>query len=339
MLYISLTKKNCISELITLAKDKICSGLVNSCIDMTEWITAMSHESSVGSRAILLNIIYDLEVPQTLQNEHLCKFFQSLGISWQHSSGQSATSIFCEVSKSNDNYLCQGSEVVTAGIQCSRVMDVKTLFENNINKKVLGWWISEEPLEEWQIEILEEPGISTTIGKGEVKGRSRPIAWVTKTGSLDEIFDEHESTSERASIIRNCLGLNHFREGVQLIEVQYHQEIIERTHLKSPMFLDGCYSSSYITQPIYRSLLSDDGWGTTVNLETYEEGLPEAVHTPISFGEGFTLRYIGQAAVLELPYDSQKFINSFPISWSGDSSTHLVDLVIKLVARCNGSSI
>jgi hypothetical protein len=292
---------------------------------MCDWTQAMSADKCVGSQAIILNILYDLKNPPLERGSALCEFFQALEERWTENHTD-VFSDFCQVIEENDNYLCQGPEVPGDYQECSRIVEVSSFYAKNVRLRELGWLLpgpGEQP-PEWQVRRLEQSNAPAEIGKGKIRGR-KPIAWVTQTAALEKIRSEFSSRSEQASAIRNRLGLAHYRKGEILIEIKYHRETSENNHLKlkSPTFLDGCASDHYRHTPIYSSFRPEDGWGRTLVLETFEEGLPEAVHGPIDFGEGFTLRYIGHTLPLppNEPYSSergQEFLKSLPL-WNTPS--------------------
>jgi hypothetical protein len=298
---------------------------------MHSWIRAMSADTCVGNQAVLLNISYDLENSYPETHQVLCEFLQALEQRWSedHQPDADAFSFFCKVAREGDSnkYLCKGPQVRENFQECSRVVGVRSFLEKNLNLRELGWWISEfgENLEDWQVEILEEPDVSEKIGRGEIRGR-RPIAWVTQTEALRTIYQEFSSRGAQASAIRNRLGLIGYRTGKELIEIRYSKATLVQSQLRRPVVLDGCTDEYYQHTPIYRSLKAQDGWGKTSDLENYEEGLPEAVHSPIQFGAGFTLKYVGYACPLDERYDEQYFLESLPFRYR-----YSLEDIVKLV--------
>lgn len=116
---------------------------------------------------------------------------------------------------------------------------------------------------------------TTTLLKGAV-----PINWVTKLSSLNHYINEG------AERLRNILGLTHYNEDQILCLVEY-----PRNHpiaLKNPTALDAGFNY------IYWSGGSKGGWGKTVDLDTKDGGLPEAVHAPISLTADFRIKLIGR---------------------------------------------
>jgi hypothetical protein len=150
------------------------------------------------------------------------------------------------------------------------------------------------------------------------------MAWVTQTQLLENLYVNYPA-SDQASLVRNRLGLLHYRRGDKLIEIRYGEEV--EVELKYPTFLDGCSVKNYCEEPVYRSFRADDGWGRTLDLETYSEGMPEAVHRPIKFGLGFTLHYIGEILDPDKPYNGVNLLESLPISWYDSLSEDLVELI------------
>ncbi|ELS03850.1 hypothetical protein Xen7305DRAFT_00035740 [Xenococcus sp. PCC 7305] len=267
------------------------------------WVSSM--ECSKTGIAILSNIVYDLEenrVPEELSNS----FFQILELTWARQEIQEPLIAFEEAIK--DEYLCQGHQINDSPENYSRVVDLPSLISYNLNLREIPLSIEKQPLTESQLSLLEQADLGE-VGKGKIK-TGRPLAWVTKTSSLDEI-KQNEAKENWASIIRNRLGLECLRnQEEQLIEIIYSTKVVAKNKFFSPVFFDGCVSNIYISKS------TPDGWGRTVDIETYEEGLPEAIHPPIPFGEGFRLKRLGTTRTCEKTYDSTTFLSKLPIRWS-----------------------
>ena len=300
--------------------------------ELTSWLQSMQESNAFGTEAVLRNMLYDLE-SHDLSGSAVGDFFRSLVNAWENaeanSSSNSSFSLFCQVARNREHYVLQGTEISSEFQGCSRVVDVNSFFEDNLLQSKLGWWLTDGSLEPWQIEMLQMSDLPSKAGKGQLTSKSRPFAWVTKTALLDEIF-KHVTEPERASKVRNQLGLAHYWEEVELIEIQYKALALKDLILVSPIFIEGCPSRSYYSKPIYRSKLSDDGWGTTVDLDTYTDGLPEAVHRPIDFGSGFSLRYLGIARPRETPYDGERFLKSFEVGLDEQSCAQILSKVMSI---------
>jgi len=110
------------------------------------------------------------------------------------------------------------------------------------------------------------------VQKGEIvliiplRGR-RPFCWVTKKEALGIIFTNKDSQS--AVIV---LGLAHFLTGEEIVVTEYPINF-KFNKIAKPTFIEGIQSP-------FRVDISNSKWGKTVNLETGEDSLPEAVHCP-----------------------------------------------------------
>lgn len=116
---------------------------------------------------------------------------------------------------------------------------------------------------------------TTTLLQG-----AAPINWVTKLSSLNRYI------SEGAERLRNILGLTHYNEDQILCVIEYPRN--HPVSLKNPTALDAGFNY------IFWSTGSKGNWGKTVDLETTDGGLPEAVHAPISLTNGFRIKLIGR---------------------------------------------
>lgn len=295
---------------------------------MIEWVLAMSREDSMESKSALLNILYDTKNSSEEMRETLSLFFQSINQSWSKDLVENIFLEFCEFIGNNDSYLCQGCDITETNQECSRVVDLSSFYNRYIDDRHYAWGIiyPGQELEPYQIDILEENEISTRNNQEMIRGK-KPIAWVTKTAALQEIIEPLQK-EDWASAIRSQLGLNHDRgHDVVYIEIKYHMETLGTIRLRSPTFLDGYSGLGNLHEPVYRSYNAEDSWGRTVNLETFENGLPEAVHSPIKFGEGFSLRYVGKAYKSDQVLNKDKLLNSFNPPWYNNLSEDLIQVI------------
>jgi hypothetical protein len=295
---------------------------------MTEWVRAMSKEDSMESKSALLNILYDSKSSSQETKETLGLFFNFIARSWNQDLAENIFSAFCKFTGDNDSYFCKGRDISETNQECSRVMDLGSFYNRYIDDRNYAWGIIKpgQELEPYQVETLEENDISIRKEGVTIRG-NKPFAWVTKTAALAEIT-ESLPQQEWGAEIRNQLGLNHHRlHDIVYIEIQYHLETVRNTNLRSPTFIEGYSCLGDFYEPVYRSFKAEDGWGSAVNLETYENGLPEAVHSPIEFGDGFTLRYIGKAFASNQPFSTQHLLNSFRPPWYDNLSQELIELI------------
>jgi hypothetical protein len=123
----------------------------------------------------------------------------------------------------------------------------------------------------------------------------RNCYWVTKSSVIDGIV-RFTAQDRWATRVRDHLGLQHYREPVELIEIIYPKDALMSARVAVPTFLEG--ACNYV----YRSQADDvrnlDTWGRAVDLEFPHEDdpaklAPEAVHVAIEFNHGFTYRHLG----------------------------------------------
>lgn len=279
--------------------------------ELTDWILGM--ETTKEGKATLANMLYDIQ-NQRLSEAILREFFRELEQLWSAESNQDPVQVFCKAQQDHETegeegYSCQGPSVPLELRECSRVMDIQVLFRRNIVNADTYWPRTGQPLSRQQVRQLEQPNLSAEKGTGEMRTK-RPFAWVTQTASLNAIRATSDS-GNWATVIGNRLGLEGSWEPVELVEVRYPEAVMREQTVAAPTFLEG--------EPLrpYRSLSTEDKWGRTVDLATGASGLPEAVHPPVSFGQGFSLKYIGLVTSLE-SYDKQSFLEQFPLPWSNE---------------------
>jgi hypothetical protein len=99
-----------------------------------------------------------------------------------------------------------------------------------------------------------------------------------------------------------------------LIEIIYPVDELVDRRMTAPTFLEGGFSDIYCSTSI-------DNWGRTIDLETYKSALPEAIHCSVSFGKGFSLRYLGMANSLKP--SCRPFSQELSQSWTADSKSKL----------------
>jgi hypothetical protein len=253
---------------------------------MTEWIEAWitAMISCNEGKAILSNILYDCQEkrinPTKTNNPFYSRLQDILPQQQEFNAIQAFKDAICE----EDFY--RGQEIHSNNSEeYSRVMNFLDFRAHNLDLTKIPLAIDDQPLTSEKIQRLERVNLSR-VGRGNMQTR-RSFAWITKTTSLKNLI-ENISNNDVASCVRDNLGLHHLRDNqIHLVEIIYSQEVISQHSFHRPTFFEGC--PSYI----YRSINTIDGWGSTVNLNTYEEALPEAVHPSISFGQGFRLNYLG----------------------------------------------
>jgi hypothetical protein len=100
--------------------------------------------------------------------------------------------------------------------------------------------------------------------------------------------EQYSNPNELATLIRDRLGLAHYWEDDRLIEIQYPPKALDTLSLVAPTFIDGGAGV------LFRARNAPDGWGRAVDLETHEDGLPEAVHPPVRLTADFRVKRIGR---------------------------------------------
>jgi hypothetical protein len=185
---------------------------------------------------------------------------------------------------------------------CSRVMSYKDFFAHNIHQSVIPFAIREFASVD-QIKTLERFGIKgATKGKMETR---RPFSWVTQTSAMEKIRKKWNT----AFIVRQYLGLLHFQEDEDLIEIIFPPAISKCSKVTQPTFVEGSPTL------IYRSKIASDGWGRAVDLQTYKEGYPEAIHESVNFTDEFEFKYLGRLTPFTQGFDWKKHYELFEFKW------------------------
>jgi hypothetical protein len=197
-------------------------------------------------------------------------------------------------------------------------MAAHVLVDKNVNKANLPFAIRGEITDE-QVKELQEKGFANGVAKGEVSGR-HGFAWVTTTYAIEQL--RASTPSDRLpSKVRNLAGLMHLDDEEHLVEIKYPLYSPVVSNLAAPTFLEGCPSR------IFRCCHSSTGWGRTVDLDTLNDGLPEAVHPPVPFTEEFHLLDIGRLDASCPPYDEAAFERTLPHPWLNDSIREVAEYV------------
>ncbi len=259
------------------------------------WVEALA--KSVQGRISLANMLCDFRrngLPRAL----ILRFVEDIAKHWEsrraHESPEDIASRIIE--ENFETYLCQGPLVVYSG-QCSRIMDIRNLVEYNMDLKMLPLPINGSLTPE-QVELIFKSGLKG-VAKGMMRG-GRPIVWVVRTKALTALISGVPS-NERASLVREYLGLLYFQKDEHLVEIRYPENVMQSIQLYSPTFLDMFPTLSGWVR------ITKDGWGRTVNLRTMQDGLPEAVHAPIPFTDDFTLNDLGRLRPLTQGFNWEKF--------------------------------
>jgi hypothetical protein len=111
-----------------------------------------------------------------------------------------------------------------------------------------------------------------------------------------------------------------------LVEIVYPEDAFtgedgaaDERRLARPTFLDGG------ARAIYRSMDGgEDHWGRAVDLETLDEGWPEAVHPKIAFSEHFQVRFLGVPGPRRSTYSTSDLLQRMPRRYSEDEQHRLL---------------
>lgn len=171
-------------------------------------------------------------------------------------------------------YLCRGNEVHTENIECvSHVAiagDIIT-FSLGVKHDTYSDDMADSPK---AIEIIkEEIEKRKRRGKslGELKG-NLPIIWVTKSSELENLKQDFDS-ERLATAVVDRLGMAHITRGY-LIEIQIPLQSLEKLH--TPTIIDASFGKYFF--PAKES----DRWGRTLQIQTLQRCLPEAVHPSLA---------------------------------------------------------
>lgn len=268
-----------------------------------KWCIALS--SYDKGKALLSNIIHDIHfgrVSPAVLNDLFTDIYSYIR---PHKIIPNPVRLFRTItSKKTDYYHCAGPKIKRSNVKCSRIIDSQSFFEHNIDTRYAGFSLTSQ-VPSRQIKYIQRRGLKN-ITKNKMEN-SRGYCWITKTDSINNV---RRSTSHDrlADTIRNMVGWLEWEDD-ELVEIRYPKEFARNTDMFSPTFIDGCPSL------IYRSTISPNQWGRTVDTSNLADSLPEAVHKPIDFSEEFEIIYIGKCKSERSEYNSKDFLRSMPILW------------------------
>lgn len=282
---------------------------------LLQWFVAM-HRSAKG-RISLGNLRFDVRYAR-IHKDNLRQFFMALADELKNAKApiyapKVAQSI---VDRSADQFLCKGPAVPSTKL--SRIMNARTFVQRNLDRTKVPL-ITRSYVTDAQLRQLERLGIEGRT-KGIIKGY-RPLAWVTTTEAVDELRASGLSPTNLAVEVRNQAGLAHFRDREALVEIQYPNDGTVTPPLSVPTFLEGSPSR------VFRCAQKPDGWGRAVNLETLEDGLPEAVHPPIPFVGNFHFVNIGRLNGTVPNYSYAAFEGKLQVPWDNTGLTEVQNYV------------
>jgi hypothetical protein len=261
-------------------------------------------------RIFLSNFVYDSRMLR-LSEDILGEFWEGLLDMWDAGSKLLKPEVAIEDYSNSlkpEDFYCQGPKITKNTIQCSRIIEAQDLITyKNIDVSRTGFVINGY-ITKKQIRSLEVLGL-TNIAKNHMTSR-RAFTWVTQGKEIRKLFRKYRMNKrgELPSLLRNKLGLLHFAEDQELIEIIYPKGNVKEM-LRAPTFLEGNPSL------IFRSTSGDDGWGRTCDILSLEEGLPEAVHPKVEFNSDYQIRYIGKLTPPRPSFDWDKFYHSLRFKW------------------------
>lgn len=215
-----------------------------------------------------------------------------------------------------NQFLCQGPPVPPKRL--SRVMNARSFVFRNLDRTKVPLTVRSY-VTDYQIRQLERRGIEGRT-QGMTRGE-RLLTWVTTTEALTELRAEGLSSTDLAIKVRNQAGLARFTDKEALIEIQYPNDGTITPLVSLPTFLEGNPSR------IFRCAMGLDRWGRAVDLETLEDGLPEAVHPPIPFVGNFHLVNIGRLDGSCPKYSYTAFEAKLQLPWHDDGLTEVENYV------------
>ena len=147
------------------------------------------------------------------------------------------------------------------------------------------------------------------------------LVWFTNS---DEIKTSLHGNTYDATTVRDLLGLLHFRSGrFYLVEYEYDYDM--QNNPQKPVVFHSRFADYW--RPSFRS----DGWGTTLNLKTFSDGVSETVFLDANWPKG-TFKKLGHCRELQIPNEHDQWktyldrrINDFK-KWPGFNDSKREDL-------------
>lgn len=250
------------------------------------WVAAMRRVDR--ARVALRNFLFDRRVGR-VPRDLVERFLEFVEREWKPDTTEPDEIVRSFALSDPDKCFCQGrpepKRPRRAG--CSRVLDAKTFWHENLIKDAGGFELDNGDIPEAEIRRLERLGLHG-LTQGEMRSRA-PFAWVTWTGRVDRLRKTIAEQKRFAAELRDHLGLTSYTKGQRLVEVRYPAKTVKTMYLAPPTFVEGSPGTAYV------SATKKDGWGRTRHLKTRQEAFPEAVHRPVEFTGEFHIRYAGHA--------------------------------------------
>lgn len=263
---------------------------------------------------LISNLLFDCKrdrIPTTVVRSLLIKVAKQ----WRThlSSGETVAAV---ADSEPADYFCQGEAIKSYAGECSRLVLAQDLIAYNTNLRKSALPLSDTVLTR-RVDALAKRGLKD-VAIGKMTGR-RPFAWVTQTSHIQTIRKTC-SPESLGAMLRDKSGLLHYYGDRQLVEIIYPSKVVKTADLHAPTFIEGSPGL------IYRSAISPDRWGITVDLVTHGEGLPEAVHRPLAFDEQFRIVAVGFVNETTYHFRWREFSLTFTEQWDSNAWDYLKGL-------------
>jgi len=281
-----------------------------------EWADAV--KGTDRGSLLLANLAHELD-SESIPAELLARLVGALADCWLGRAGNTPLEVFRNsLKRVGAAALCQGQPTLPRPQRCSRIMTAPDFVRHHV-KMESGGLIPEYEVPTHVIQHLEQDGLAD-LAKGVLQ-TSQPVVWVTESSAIERVRAASEpprtdaaakgaEICEIATQLRERLGLNHYAEDQQLLELVYPEGLRDdECPLHPPTILDGIGSIYYRSGRI-------GGWGVTVDLASGEAGLPEAVHPPTNLTQEFRVRNLGRIRSNKTCISYTNIAERAPTQWS-----------------------
>jgi hypothetical protein len=276
---------------------------------LRDWLEQMS--LSDEGLATLSNLLHDFRKNRFERVHEVRAFAGELEDAWCNRAPDANP---CEVFKQVlARHYCHGYQVPASSTKSSRVMDALDFRDRHLLPRVAGLPVTGK-IGMRALRRLEKAGLAGVV-KPSTFGNRRGFAWITREDVLESVRSARDATKAR-----DLLGLTHVQQHQHIIEVRYPEGSLEQVRLCSPTFIEGCPSL------IYRSTVSADGWGRSVDLgaEALDEGAPEAVHEGVPFSDHFAVADLGLVLTPPRNASPDAFLATMPDRWSPSATEEII---------------
>jgi hypothetical protein len=241
------------------------------------WCAAV--EGTGAGQVLLSNIVYDCRsgrCPPVVVQE----LFAEIDLAWSAAPDpDKAVDLIRAVPRKRPSaYFLSGPLVAASDATVARIISASRFVREYIDPSYWGLSFADDVSDE--LAVLLEGGIPGEAITHHQIPFDRPCAWVSPVSEVNAHVPSI-SPAAHADRLRNVLGLYHLDAPIRLFQLDYPPNAIPADQLRAPTFIDGGGSFAF------RSKVNRNGWGTTVDLETLGDGLPEALHPSVPFGPAF----------------------------------------------------